>query len=100
MSDVTKSTQTAGAAVEVARAYFEAWTSKDLNRAMTYIAENVVCDAPAGRLEGADAYRDFMGPFTQILVEARLLAVFGDDATAVVVYDTKTLPVEGGFGPR
>lgn len=98
MSTPTASTKTDGVAVEVARAYFEAWTSKNLDQAMTYVAENVVCDAPGGRLEGADAYRDFMGPFTQILVEARLLASFGDDETAVVVYDTKTLPVESAPG--
>lgn len=98
MSVATASTQTAGAAVEVARAYFEAWTSKDLDRAMTYVAENVVCDAPAGRLEGAAAYRDFMGSFTQMLVEAHLLAAFGNDETAVVVYDTKTLPVTSAPG--
>lgn len=49
-------------ALDVALAYYEAWTSKDFDRAMTYIADDIVCDAPPGLIEGADAYRAFMGP--------------------------------------
>ena len=85
-------------ALEVALAYHEAWTSKDFERAMTYIADDIVCDAPAGRIEGADAYREFMGPFVQILERAELIAAFGDDETALVMYDTDTVPVKGAPG--
>ncbi len=53
-------------ALETALAYHRAWTSKDLERAMSYIADDIICDAPAGRIEGAAAYRAFMGPFVQI----------------------------------
>lgn len=81
-------------ALDTARAYFDAWTSKDLDRAMGFIAEDVVCDAPAGRIEGAAAYRDFMAPFVGILVSARLLAALGEGDTAVLVYDTETVPVK------
>ena len=80
-------------ALRTALAYYAAWTGKDLDRAMSYIADDIVCDAPAGRLDGADAYRRFMAPFVQILQEAKLLAAFGDERTAVVVYDTATVPV-------
>jgi hypothetical protein len=80
-------------AQDVALAYFEAWTNHDLDRAMSYIAADIVCDAPAGRLEGAEAYRNFMGPFVGILKNASLAASFGDDRTAVLVYDTETVPV-------
>ena len=98
-----RKTSTAGSAeqspaLQVALAYFEAWTSKDLDAAMSYIAEDIVCDAPAGRLEGAEAYRGFMGPFTQILLEARIIAAFGDDSTALIMYDTRTVPVENAPG--
>jgi ketosteroid isomerase-like protein len=80
-------------ALRTALAYHAAWTGKDLDAAMSYVADDIVCDAPAGRLEGADAYRRFMTPFVQILREAKLLAAFGDERTAVVVYDTATVPV-------
>jgi hypothetical protein len=30
----------------------------------------IVCDTPAGRLEGAEAYRGFQGPFVEIVTGA------------------------------
>jgi hypothetical protein len=85
-------------ALQVALAYYGAWTSKDFERAMTYIADDIVCDAPAGRIVGAAAYWEFMGPFVQILERAELIAAFGDDDTAVVMYDTGTIPVKHAPG--
>jgi hypothetical protein len=37
-------------ALRTALAYYHAWTSHDLDKAMSYIADDIVCDAPAGRL--------------------------------------------------
>jgi ketosteroid isomerase-like protein len=85
-------------ALEVALAYHQAWTSQDLEEAMSYIADDIVCDAPAGRLEGAAAYREFMGPFVQMLTGSRLIAAFGDRQTALVMYDTETVPVKSAPG--
>jgi hypothetical protein len=62
------------------------------------VADDIVCDAPAGRLEGADAYRDFLGPFVQILVRAELIAAFADEQTALIMYDTDTVPVTNAPG--
>ena len=81
-------------ALRTALAYYQAWTSHDLEKAMSYIAADVVCDAPAGRLEGAEAYRAFLSPFVQILTGAEMIAAFGDDETALVMYDTQTVPVK------
>ncbi len=91
-------TETASPALETALAYYRAWTSRDLDKAMSYIADDIVCDAPSGRLEGAEAYRGFMGPFVQILTGSTLLAAFGDERTAVIVYDTETVPVKSAPG--
>jgi SnoaL-like domain len=90
---MTESTSTSPA-LQTALAYHHAWTSHDIDKAMTYIAGNIVCLAPAGRLEGAEAFRSFMGPFTQILTGSKLIAAFGDDEKAVVMYDTDTVPVK------
>jgi len=87
-------TDTTSPALRTALAYFQAWTSHDLDKAMSYIAHDIVCDAPAGRLEGAEAYRGFLGPFVQILTSATMIAAFGDDQTALVMYDTQTVPVK------
>jgi len=86
-------TETTSPALRTALAYFEAWTGRDLDKALEYIAEDVVCDAPAGRLEGRAAYQAFMRPFVQILTGSELIAAFGDEKTAVLVYDTATVPV-------
>jgi len=85
-------------ALEVALAYYQAWTGKDIEAAMGRLADDVVCDAPAGRLQGVDAYRQFLGPFAQLLLGSELLAAFGDDTTAVLVYDTRTPPVASAPG--
>ena len=85
-------------ALQVALDYYEAWTSKDLERAMSYISEDIVCEAPAGRIEGAEAYRAFMGPFVQILKGSSMIAAFGDERTALVMYDTETVPVKSAPG--
>jgi len=90
--------ESTNSARDVALAYYYAWTGHDLDKAMSYIADDIVCDAPAGRLEGAAAYREFMGPFVQILTGTTLLAAFGDDEKAVVVYDTETMPVKSAPG--
>jgi SnoaL-like domain len=89
---------TSSPALRTALAYYQAWTSHDLDLAMSYVADEIVCDAPAGRLEGADAYRAFMGPFVQILRESRLIAAFGDDQTAMIMYETRTVPVPNAPG--
>lgn len=85
-------------ALHIALAYHQAWTSKDLDDAMAYIAEDMVCDAPAGRIEGAEAYRAFMAPLVRILINAHMIAAFGDDETARVMYDTETVPVKSAPG--
>jgi ketosteroid isomerase-like protein len=91
-------TESTSPALAVALAYYQAWTSQDLEEAMSYIAEDIICDAPAGRLEGAAAYREFMGPFVQMLTGSKLIAAFGDRQTALIMYDTETMPVKSAPG--
>ncbi len=91
-------TDTTSPALKTALAYYEAWTSKDLDTAMTYISEDIVCEAPAGRIDGAEAYRAFMGPFVQILKGSSMIAAFGDERRALVMYDTETVPVKSAPG--
>jgi len=82
-------------ALQIALSHHRAWTAKDLETAMSYIADDVVLDAPAGRLTGIRAYREFLRPFAeQFLVRAELVAAFGDDRTALLMYDTETIPAK------
>src|SRR4051812_327234 len=89
-------TEQPSAALRTALAYHQAWTSKDLDLAMTYVADAIVCDAPAGRIDGVVAYRAFMAPFVQMLLGAELIGAHGDEQTAVLVYDTATVLVPSG----
>lgn len=54
---------------------------------MTHVADDIVCDAPGGRIAGAGAYRAFMGPFVDGLASTRIIAAFGDETTAMVMYE-------------
>jgi SnoaL-like protein len=85
-------------ALRVALDYYEAWTRRDVDRAMSYIAGDVVCEAPAGRIEGAVAYRAFLAPFVGMLRGAGLIAAFGDEETALVMYDAATVLVPSAPG--
>ena len=85
-------------ALKIALAYYQAWTNKDLDRAMSYISDDVVCDAPAGRIEGAGAYRAFLTPFVQMLRGTTLIAAFGDDENALIMYDAATVRVPSAPG--
>ena len=85
-------------ALQVALAYHRAWAGKDLEGAMSYIADDIVCDAPPGRLDGAEAYRDFLAPLVRMLIAAEMIAAYGDDDRALVMYDTRTTLVESGPG--
>jgi ketosteroid isomerase-like protein len=85
-------------AKRVALAYFEAWTGKDMDGAMRFVADDIVCDAPAGRITGAAAYREFLAPFAGTLTGSSLIAAFGDDEQAVIVYDTSSPRVASAPG--
>jgi hypothetical protein len=85
-------------ALQVALAYHRAWADGDLDRAMGYVADDVVCDAPAGRIEGAAAYRAFLTPYVGMLTGAELLAAFGDGEQAMTVYDSATTLVPSAPG--
>ena len=87
-------TQDPSAALSVALAYYHAWTGRDVDRAMTYVADDIVCEAPTGRIEGVEGFRQFMTPFAQMLTGSDLLAAFGDDDTAVLMYNPHTTLVQ------
>jgi hypothetical protein len=78
------------AALETVLAYYEAWTSQNFDKAMLYIADDIVCQSPAGPIHGAAAFRAFMEPFSQKVTTSTLLSSFGDETTALLMYDTIT----------
>jgi hypothetical protein len=85
------------AALAVALAYHRAWTSKNVDEALTHVADNIVCDAPSGQLLGIDQYRPFLANFVPMVKGYDLIAALGDAETAVLVYDLHTIPVSSGL---
>ena len=88
MTSTARTTQQA--ALDTALAYHRAWTGGDFEQAMTCVHPDIVCDTPAGPVRGADAFRAFMGPFAASATSSELLAAYGDNEHAVLVYDTAT----------
>jgi ketosteroid isomerase-like protein len=83
-------------ALQTAVAYHHAWSSHDIDTAMTYIADDIVCLAPAGRLEGAEAFHGFRGPFVQMLTGSNLIATWTRprSCTTPTQCPSRTLPVQ------
>lgn len=86
-------TGTNGAALTVARTYFDAMARKDVDKIMSISADKVVCNSPLGKLEGVPAFRGFQEGFARMITKLTLVAAFGDDEHAVIVYDAATHPV-------
>lgn len=100
-------TATTGSARKIADEFVRAWLGRDVDKAMGFIADDIVCEAPSGRVEGRDRYRQFLEPFASRLLGGTVIDVLGDDTHAVTVYTTDTpfakdframdyLTVEGG----
>ncbi|MEU5641929.1 nuclear transport factor 2 family protein [Streptomyces milbemycinicus] len=75
---------------QLAEGYAKAWTSGDVETALTFLGEDVVCDAPSGRIEGVAAYRPFTQKFVDRLVKATVTKVLADEGSAAIVYSFDT----------
>lgn len=84
-------------ALATAQAFHQAWTSKNLDEAMTYIADDITVEAPGARIAGAEQYRGFVGQFLPAVTGAKMIAAFGDDTTAVLFYYLNTVPVSAAL---
>ena len=76
--------------VDVATAFTEAWTSHDIDRASKYVGEDVVFDGPMGHAEGVKGYVEGLAGLSQEVKDFRLIAAFGDDEQALLMYDLIT----------
>jgi len=83
-------TATTGSATKIAEAYVRAWMTGDVETAMTYIADDITCEAPSGPISGRDGYRRFLAPFASSLDGGQLTDVLGDDVHAAAVYIVDT----------
>lgn len=73
-------------ALQTASAYHRAWTSGDLDSAFAHVADDILCRAPGGDITGKDAYRSYLGGFSQMMTGLTDVAGFGDDEHALLFY--------------
>ena len=80
-------------ALQLALAYYDAWRNHDHATAMEVIADKVVSETPFGLIEGGAALHKSESEFAGMLKGATLVAAFGDEKTALLMYYTHTHPV-------
>ncbi len=79
--------------VAVALAFTKAWTSHDMETAASYVAADVDFDGPiAGHTTGAEAYMQGLNAFAPVVTGMQIIAAFGDDTRALIMYDLATAP--------
>ena len=76
----------------VARAFTEAWTSRDFTTAAGYLADDVVFDGPINHSTGAKAYMEGLTAWAKAVTGMKKLAALGDDAQALIMYEVTTGP--------
>ena len=89
----TMNSQSSGKALQVAKTYVEAIARKDVDTIISVSADDVVCTSPIGQITGAERFRGFHGGFARMVKTVTILATYGDDQQAVVVYSADTHPV-------
>jgi len=78
---------------DVAIAFTNAWASHDMETAASYVAEDVEFDGPiAGHTTGIDAYMQGLNAFAPVVTGMQIIAAFGDDTQALIMYDLTTAP--------
>jgi hypothetical protein len=80
-------------ALQIALAYHEAWKNHDHATAMKVVADSVVSETPFGLIEGSAALHKSETEFAGMLKGATMVAAFGDERTALLMYYTHTHPV-------
>lgn len=77
-------------AKKIADEFVRAWLGRDVEKALSFLADDIVCEAPNGRFEGLARYREFLEPFASGIISGTVIDVLGDDTQAATVYTTDT----------
>jgi len=75
---------------EIVQQYHRAWTSGDVERAMTYVSDGITCHVPGADLNGKDAYRAFIAGFAPRLTGIGDIAELADGDRVALFYYPQT----------
>ena len=80
----------AESAPDVVKNYHRAWTSGDVERAMTYVSDDITCRAPGIELNGRSAYQEFIAGFAPTLTGVGDIAEFAAGDRVALFYYPQT----------
>jgi SnoaL-like domain len=86
-------TDTKHKALAIARTYVNAIAEKNVEGIIGVSADGVVCTSPIGRIAGTQKFREFHDGFARMIKKVTVLAAYGDDEQAVIIYNAETHPV-------
>jgi hypothetical protein len=75
---------------EIAIAFTEAWTGRDMQTATRYVAPDVVFEGPLTTAAGITDFMDGLSRFAQVVTGLEMRAAVGDEQRAVIMYDLAT----------
>ncbi len=75
---------------DIVRSYYRAWTSRELTKARSLLADNLNFEGAVDRFQGGDDFARALGGFVQGLTEVRLIAEFYSTEDAILLYDCVT----------
>jgi limonene-1,2-epoxide hydrolase len=76
----------------VARAFIEAWGRRDMEAVARWVADDMDFESPMTKLTGAEPFLAAAGEFAQAVTAVEIVAVMGDERSALVMYDMRTVP--------
>lgn len=77
----------------VAEGFFDAWTSRDFDRARSFLHDDLSFDGPIDSFSDADSYIASLRQLSGIVRGAEKQKLFVDGDDVCVIYDLKTAPV-------
>jgi len=78
---------------QVAEGFFDAWTSKDFERARELLHDDVAFEGPIDTFSDADSYIGSLRQLSEIVTGVQKQKIFVDGDDVCVIYDLKTAPV-------
>jgi ketosteroid isomerase-like protein len=78
---------------EVVEGYFDAWTSKDFDRARSLLHDDLSFKGPIETLDNADALMASIKGLAQIVTGAERRGLVAQGDQVCVVYDLHTVPI-------
>jgi len=80
-------------ALRVARGYHQAWTSSDFEEADGYLSEDLETDVPINTYRSKSDWLDAVRGTRQVASRVHVLAEFGTDDEALLLYDMQLDPI-------